>query len=50
MWLMASPFRLGFANVEPAWWNSLVVGVLIVFLGLWSHALGNRLRAEGSRL
>lgn len=34
MWLIASPYLLGFAWFAAAWWNAFIVGVCIVILAL----------------
>jgi hypothetical protein len=34
-WLIVSPYALGFAAVQAAAWNHLVVGLLVGVLALW---------------
>tara|TARA_Y100000310_G_scaffold345471_1_gene465350 strand:+ start:1049 stop:1213 length:165 start_codon:yes stop_codon:yes gene_type:complete len=36
IWLVASPWILGFAKVNLAMWNVVVVGVIIGLLALWN--------------
>jgi len=32
IWLILAPFILGYANLVPAFWNDVVVGILLVVL------------------
>lgn len=36
VWLIVSPFLLGYAMLTSALWNQIVVGVLIGILALWT--------------
>jgi predicted ferric reductase len=36
VWLVLSPFILGFAHQTYATWNNVVVGVIVAILALWS--------------
>jgi SPW repeat len=36
LWTIASPWIFGYAAGEPAMWNSIVVGIVITLLALWS--------------
>jgi hypothetical protein len=36
LWLIVSPYLLGFANMRDALWNQIVVGVLIGGLAIWA--------------
>jgi hypothetical protein len=36
IWLILSPFLLGYANLQLARWNEIVLGVIVVGLGVWS--------------
>ncbi len=36
LWTLASPWMFAFAGVEPAMWNSLVVGIVVALLALRS--------------
>lgn len=40
-WVLISPFVLGFAGLTAAMWNSVAVGIVVVFLAL-SRSPGNR--------
>lgn len=39
-WLVLSPFLLGFTEVEPAFWNSVLVGFLLAAMAAWSVVVG----------
>jgi len=34
VWLFIAPFMLGYVNLQPAFWNDLVVGAAVFFLAL----------------
>jgi hypothetical protein len=36
LWLVASPFILGIARSDFAFWNTIVVGIIIIGLAAWS--------------
>jgi SPW repeat len=36
LWLIASPWLLGFAAKENAMWTSLALGLLVVAVSLWA--------------
>ena len=36
LWTIASPWVFGYAAGEPAMWNSVVVGIVVTLLALWS--------------
>jgi hypothetical protein len=36
LWTIASPWIFGYAAAEPAMWNSVVVGIVVTLLALWS--------------
>ena len=36
LWLVASPWALGFAAIAAALWNAVVVGVVVAALALWA--------------
>jgi hypothetical protein len=38
IWVLISPFVLGFANMDRALWNNIVVGLLVLFVA--SAAIG----------
>lgn len=46
VWLILSPFILGFANIQPALWNHLIFGILIVGGAAWSLV---EMRSHGGR-
>jgi len=35
LWLIVSPFTLGYWHVTPALWNQVVTGAIIILLFLW---------------
>ena len=35
LWVLISPWILGFAAYTPAMWSNVVVGVLIITCSLW---------------
>lgn len=41
LWLILSPFILGYADIAMALWNNIIVGVIVVVFGAWS-ALATR--------
>jgi len=44
LWLMISPWALGFADYAPERSNSLLVGCLVVMLSLWATVVDADLR------
>ena len=36
LWTIASPWVYAYAGGEPAMWNSIVVGIVVALLALWS--------------
>lgn len=38
MWLIVSPWILGFSGLNIVVWNVIIVGVLIVVLAFWGRA------------
>jgi hypothetical protein len=36
IWLVVSPWVLGFAGLVPAMWNAVIVGALIAVLAIWA--------------
>jgi hypothetical protein len=36
LWLIVSPFVLGYADVTAALWNNILVGLVVVVFGAWS--------------
>jgi hypothetical protein len=48
MWLIVSPYLLGYSNLEIARWNENILGVIVVGLGVWS-ALASRGRPSAHR-
>jgi len=36
VWLMASPWILGFSKINLAAWNNVIVGLLAIILVLWN--------------
>lgn len=48
IWLILSPYLLGYASLEIARWNENVLGVIVVGLGVWS-ALASRRRPSARR-
>lgn len=39
LWLIVSPFVLGFAdvtNLTTAYWNTIILGIIVTVLGVWS--------------
>ena len=34
IWLILSPFVLGFSNLTSGLWNNIVVGAVVIILGL----------------
>jgi hypothetical protein len=47
MWLIVSPFALGYTMSSVAMGNALILGVIVGLLGLWSalatHPMGHRM-------
>ncbi len=37
LWLIISPFLLGYSNVRPAMWNEIIIGVLVL---IFSSTMG----------
>lgn len=38
VWLILSPWVLGFAEVNLAMWNAVIAGALLALLALWNMA------------
>ncbi|MEK7634413.1 MAG: SPW repeat protein [Patescibacteria group bacterium] len=36
LWVLISPWILGFSAFAPAMWSNVVVGVLIIICSLWN--------------
>jgi len=36
LWVLVTPWILGYASVTPALWSSVIAGVFIALLALWS--------------
>jgi hypothetical protein len=36
VWLILSPYLLGYANLGLARWNETIVGIIVVEMGVWS--------------
>ena len=36
LWTIASPWIFGYAAGEPAMWNSIVVGIVVALMAIWS--------------
>lgn len=47
VWLVVSPWILGFAAIGAAMWNAVIVGLAVAILAIWS-ALGEH--EQGGRL
>lgn len=41
-YLAISPFLFGFADLAPALWNSVLVGIFIMIMAAWSAVAGSR--------
>lgn len=37
LWLIISPWVLGFSTVAGAMWNSLIVGIVVAILSYWGQ-------------
>jgi len=48
VWLLFAPFLLGFADVGPAMWNSMVSGALILALSAWAATSGRAVDDTGN--
>ena len=48
VWLLISPYLLGFTTMTQAVWNQVIVGVLVGVLAIWTAATegGDGLRAK----
>jgi hypothetical protein len=42
LWVVVSPWILGFSDVGPAKWSSVLVGLLIFLSGAWSIYFKNK--------
>lgn len=47
IWLIVSPFVLGYANALPAVWNNLVVGIIALLVGAYAVFGGTQREAVG---
>ncbi len=36
IWIIASPWALGFTNIQVAMWNAIACGVVIAAMGMWA--------------
>lgn len=41
-WLVVSPFLFRFAHIEPVLWNSVIVGLFLMAMAVWSLVSGRR--------
>lgn len=46
-WLAISPYVLGYASLQAALWNQLIVGVLVAVLAIWAGVTLPRRLANG---
>ena len=44
LWLIASPWLLGYSPTTPAVWNHVVIGMLAVVLSIWELTAAKRSR------
>ncbi|MBI4160103.1 SPW repeat protein [Candidatus Wolfebacteria bacterium] len=35
LWIMVSPWILGFSDITPALWSNVVAGVFIILIAMW---------------
>ena len=35
VWILVSPWLLGYASFTPALWSNIISGAIVVLLGLW---------------
>lgn len=40
IWLIISPWVVGFSDITGATWNAVIVGIVVAIVGLWA-ALGS---------
>ena len=43
LWLVLSPFVLGFAVITVAMWNAIIVGIIVIALSAWAATSIGRL-------
>lgn len=43
LWLIVSPFVLGFSGLATPFWNSIIVGIIVAVLGVWNALVARRL-------
>ena len=44
IWILISPWILGYASLEPVLWSNVIGGAIITVIGLWSFFGGEDLK------
>lgn len=45
LWMIVSPYLLGFSDVSLATWNNILAGLIVAVLTYWGVTEHNRMRA-----
>jgi hypothetical protein len=43
LWLIVSPFILGFTGLTTAFWNNIILGIIVAVLGVWNALVARAL-------
>lgn len=43
LWLIVSPFILGFTDLTVAFWNNIILGIIVAVLGVWNALVARAL-------
>ncbi len=43
LWLIVSPFILGFTGMTTAFWNTIILGIIVAVLGVWNALVARAL-------
>ncbi len=45
LWLIVSPWLLGFSTVAAAMWNSVIVGIVVAALSYWGQTEAQKVQS-----
>lgn len=48
LWLIAAPFILGFTGLTTAFWNTIILGIIVTVLGVWNALVARSLAGTTS--
>jgi hypothetical protein len=48
LWLIVSPFVLGYTGLTAAFWNNIILGIIVTVLGVWNALVARGLAGTTS--